>query len=208
MLLSDAIKRRKPRRKHGSRSSSDELNDLNGALLKFWEDTDSQGEHDPARVYHGTTGKLWRTPGGTWGGDHSPLHLSADPNESVEYAILRAQGDRDAGKPYNPRVYLLDLDLEYEFVRDNMKVEVDHGFDEDIEATEQSWNRLSPRQKAMWKNDRAWQVAAQETGFFVLSGDTEKLKARMREVPRVSDGRGGYRWPSVKWSPDHDSDKY
>ena len=190
--------------RQGSRATDAELEALVAALAQFWSETDPWGEHDPTRVYHGTTGRRWAMRGGTWGRDNgAPLHLSADPNESMEYAILAAQSDRDEGHPYDPRLYVLDLEIEWAFVRAHTQLDVDHGHSESVEAQWQDAGRsgLSTEHQAKWTGGRAWEVGAEQVGFFVLLGDTEGVKARMREVPRRKGKDGAYRWPSAAWRP-------
>ena len=181
--------------RRGSRASGQELDALASAVRVFWKRRDPRLADKPLKLYHGTTGRNWSLRGGgVWDPRGGPLHLAADPADSIGSA--RAMARIDSKDAPDPRLYVLDLDEARSILLDGIGLDVDHGYNEDIQ---EFWDRtgssgLSPRQVAMWESGRAWEVGVENLGFVVFTGDTERVKALMREVPRRLERDGGFSW--------------
>lgn len=158
-----------------------------GALrdaLREWADVEGREDIVPEIVYHGTNGSKWAKTRGT-----RDLHLSVDPHEAMEYAMLSAMTQLDFGVPADPRLFRVNV---YDLA------DADLGPDQgSVDRYREDMSLLTPRQKRWFEGTQAWRATAEETGFFVVRYPRADLLARFVEVPRT--GRHMYQEPRLDW---------
>lgn len=155
--------------------------------LREWADWENREDIVPEVVYHGTNGSKWAKTRGV-----KDLHLSADPHEAMEYAMLSALTQLDFGVPADPRLFRVNI---YDLADSDLGP--DRG---SVDRYREDMSILTPRQKRWFEGTQAWRATAEETGFFVVRYPRADLLARFVEVPRTGTHMRQeplFDWPSI-----------